>query len=180
MKRVVLLVLALLMLSSAAMAFSPDSSYVALYMDTLRTGWRVDKGSGITPFEMWIWWLPGASGIQAAEFRIVYPSSIIQTTLIANDSLSISSGTPATAVMCAWIWCQHDWTWSHYQTLYLKDANPAQIQLAPSTVSGQLQIGGCGGIPLEPVRRWNNMCLNYDCGTAVHEKTWGAIKDLYR
>jgi hypothetical protein len=182
MKKMVLLVFALLIVSSAVHAYSPDSTYVALFADTLRTSHRADYGgTGITPFEMWIWWLPSARGVQAAEFKIIYPASLIQGSVTQNDSLSISGGTGmTTGIYCAWIWCQHDWTWSHRQDLYLRNSTQGVVVIAPSNLSNKLQIGCCGGVPLEPVRKLDDFCLNYDCGLAVHEATWGAIKELYK
>jgi len=183
MKKMLLLLFAFLVLSSAVYAYSPDSSYVALYADTLRSGWRVNRGGGaVTPFELWIWWLPSVRGIRAAEFRIIYPTSVIQGTVTASDSLSIQFGTLPNGMAVSWIYCQHDWAWSHHQDIYLKDANPAQIMVSTSNASGKLQIVWCPpvGAPIEPVRKWNNFCLNYDCGTAVHSRSWGAIKDLYK
>jgi hypothetical protein len=182
MKKMLLLVLAFLALSSVVYAYSPDSTYVALYADTLRSGWRADKGPNpVTPFELWIWWLPSVRGVQGAEFKMVYPSNVIAGAVTANDSLSISGGTVTTGIYCAWIWCQRSWTWSHWQTCFLKDAAQSQVMISASNLAGKLQVATCEpGYPTEPVRKWNNFCLNYDCGTAVHSTTWGAIKELYR
>lgn len=181
MKKSLLVFFGLLLFSSAAYAISPDTSYVALYADSGRTITRVDYTGATTRFEMYICWLPSGRGIHALEFKMNYPSNMIAATVTESPDISVSLGTITSGASVGLTFCKTDWFWSHHQTCYLTSSAAGFIYVGPHPQAGGPQISTCDlGYPIEPIRRWHNLCLNSTCQLAVGGKTWGAIKELYR
>ncbi len=188
MKRAILILLVLAFSASGALA-QPDSSYVGVFSDVNHSIWRVDYTAvppAPTLFYAYIWWLPSVRGITGAEFALTYPTSmsdmiIALTTLNPTDLFVM--GTLASGITIAWNGnCMTDWTYSHRLTCYLFSVNPNQIMIVehPTVVPSEYHVSTCElGTPIEPVKRYTHLYLNWDGGIAVENTSWGAIKSLF-
>jgi hypothetical protein len=185
MKKGVLLVVALLLL--AAPLNAQMSKYIGLYIDELHDMWCA-TGVGFYPVEMWIWCLPNDLGQICAEFAVAYPPNVIQSTVTQNTAIiSVTLGDLPSGMSVCYIACQWDWHWNFHQTCYVTDPTPTHIEIIPHPDAGVYQFATCeAGYPTRPCVKLTNLYVNYpldspEClGTATEEKSWGAIKSLYR
>jgi len=88
MKLALLLVVAVLLVSSAVFAQGPPVGYMGLYPDDSHSGWCA-TGVGFYPVEMWICCLPSENDQICAEFAMSYPSNVIQSTVTNRVRLSV-------------------------------------------------------------------------------------------
>lgn len=186
MKRVLLVAMALLMLANTGTAQAPDSCYVGLFADVDHSVRRVDYAGGFTMLTMYIWWLPSARGIRAAEFAISYPANVIQATVTANPSINVSMGSLPAGISFAFESCNEGGVWfeSHHQTCYLTSNVVGQFEMIkhPGLIPPAYQIAGCDsaqGYPIEPVKRLTHLYVNWDGGISAESSSWGAIKSLF-
>jgi|WetSurMetagenome_2_1015567.scaffolds.fasta_scaffold18775_3 hypothetical protein len=195
MKRMVLIAMGLALLAGSAFAQPypglPDTAYVGLFADVGRTNHQVNYGgAGFTPFTYYIFWLPSKMGMMAAEFKIQYPSNVIQVSATKNPAVIIELGTIQNGISlsfygeaeCGLNCCRTDWVYSHLVSCFLQNATQGQIMLVedPNADPPVFQVGSCElGYPLYPVKRICHLSLNYDGGVGVENKSWGAIKSLF-
>ncbi len=197
MKRMVLTAIALTLIAGSGFAQPypglPDSAYVGLFADVAHTSYRVNYGgTGFTPFTYYIFWLPSKMGMMAAEFKIQYPTNVIQTAPTKNAAVIIELGTLKDGISisfygeaeCGTNCCRTDWTYSHAVSCLLQNANQSQIMVVDrgqvENVWVPLQVGTCEpGTPLFPAKRFCYLSLNYDGGVGVENTSWGAIKNLF-
>jgi len=189
MKRMVLIAMGLTLLAGSGFAQPypglPDTAYVGLFADVGRTVRSVNYvGPAPTAFTMYLYWLPSKRGMLAAEFKISYPSNVIGGLITPDATLTIQLGTLSAGISIAWNQdsCQTDWVYSHRQACFLMSAAQTQIQLVenPAVLPfPAYQVGTCGYV-IEPVKRFTHLYLNWDGGTAVESKSWGAIKNLFQ
>ncbi len=190
MKRMVLIALGLLLLAGSAFAQPypglPDTAYVGLFADVGRTVHSVTYGgTGFTPFTMYLFWLPSTRGLIAAEFKLAYPANVIGAAITSDATLTVQLGTLGAGISIAWNpdSCQTDWVYSHRQACFLTSALQTQIEVVanPAVLPfPAYQVATCElGYPIEPVRRFTHLYLNWDGGVAVEPKSWGSIKSLF-
>jgi len=193
MKRMVIIAMGLLLLAGSLYAQPfpglPDTAYVGLFKDAAHTGWSVNYVAtppAFTIFTMYIFWLPSKMGLQAAEFRISYPSNVIGGAITSNVDLSVQLGTLPAGISIAFFEdkCKTDWVLSHSQMCFLKDATQSQIMVIenPAVLPfPAYQVASCeGGYPIYPVKRFTHLYMNWDGGVAVQSKSWGSIKSLFQ
>ena len=180
MKKVLLMVVGLTMLATAAHAYGP-AAYMGLYGDEART---VMEGMGVyTPFNMWVWINPSDAGVAAAEYRLAIEGdagtfatptendAIITATLgnpFGGDGIAISTH------------CQFDWFWAYQIEIVLTNPSPSYVVILPTVdVGTQAQVASCGFPPvIEELFAINKFGLN-QLGIVDNEtSTWGAIKSL--
>lgn len=183
MKRMVLVVLALFVFSSAGFA-QPDTGYVGLFTDVAHTTFTKDYSGAVTPFTMYIFWLAPTQGINAVEFAVTYPANVIGSTVTTNAGIVVSLGTLPGGISCAWAAgdCQLAGVWveSHHQSCFLTSAALGLIEVVAHPVAGGPQIASCElGYPIYQVKKYTNLCLNQTCEIAVQDATWGAIKSIF-
>ena len=185
MKRVLLAMLGLLVMSGAAFA-QPDTSYVGLFADVDHTTWDVlYVGPSATDFTMYIFWLPSVRGLQGVEFKVKYPSNVLGMAVTSNPSITLDFGSLSAGILSVWGEgdCQQAGVWveSHNQECLLRSNVASMIEIVAHPTSGKIEVATCElGYPLEPVRKFTNLCTNQACVTATETKTWGAIKGLYK
>jgi hypothetical protein len=181
MKRVLLVAVALLVLAGASYAQGPDSTYVGLFFDLTRTiPSRVDYiGPTPTPFYMYIFFLPGAKGLYAASYSIAFPANI-QMGSVTNYTNLFTMGDLVAGISVVWPdSCRHDWIYSQRVRCFLLDATQDQIRIWPRADSGDFLIANCDMMD-ESYRKFTYLSLNYDGELRTENKSWGAIKSLYR
>ena len=193
--------LAAFLMMIAGSALGGQYPYVGLYAGIIDPDTGVEGPGGydhsqcsvsvpmpFTDIEMWIWWLPDPQlGLIACEFKILYPSAtyVTQGPVTANPLNTTEIGNLSSGIACTVDpECQHDWYWSHHQTLTLKTTAPSGfIQIVPDEFIEftPIAIASCeAGFPVYICTNLNNLALNRSCQIAVEDKSWGAIKSLYR
>ncbi|MCX5752105.1 MAG: hypothetical protein NTW97_00505 [Candidatus Krumholzibacteria bacterium] len=206
MKRGSFLVLSVLCLSIAAfliaaspvLASGPQIGYIGLFKDaTHDVSWPANSGNTVCPsqygqFQCWIWCLPSVHGLQAAEFAVSFPSTVVVLATVQNPGtagrLCCGSLVEGISVAFGEGLCQMDWVWLFQLSMMQLGSPevPAKIEIVPSPGVWPLpayQFASCEpGNPIEP-------CINltplYICWTpnpgplGVRETSWGAIKSLF-
>jgi len=182
MKRFLIPALALAYLSVGLSAQAlPPNAYAGLFVDQMHSGTSVYYVPPLTPFTMWIWWLPSDKGIKAAEFQIIYPSNVIASTVTVNPLVSAVLGDLSSGASAAFGDCQMAWVWTHQQACYLTDMSPSVIQIVAHPTGGGLNVATCEyGYPIAVARALTPLYLNQSGPIAAEPVSWGAIKDLYR
>jgi hypothetical protein len=188
MKRMVLIATGLMLLAGSAFAQPfpglPDTAYVGLFADVAHSVRSVNYGGAPAGFQWYIYWLPSNRGLSAAEFAISIPSNVIGATVVASDpAITVQMGTLLAGLTIAFHEdsCQTDWVYSHRVSSFLMSAAQGQIMVVAHPTVGAYQIATCElGYPIEPVKRFTHLYLNWDGGTAVEPKSWGSIKSLFK
>jgi len=184
MKRVLLVAVALLVLAGASYAQGPDSTYVGLFFDLTRTipsrvDYVVADPPHPTPFYSYIFFLPGAKGLYAASYSIIFPANI-QMGSVTNYTNLFTMGDLVAGISVVWPdSCRHDWIYSQRVRCFLLDATQDQIRIWPRADSGDFLIANCDMMD-ESYRKFTYLSLNYDGELRTENKSWGAIKSLYR
>lgn len=154
-------------------------AYVGLYADAGHSLITVSYAGSTTMFTLWIYWLPSDRGIQAVEYRIVYPSNVAPGAATVSPLHYGLGGCELPAGSCAFESCQAGWAWSHYQICYLLDSAPSAIEITGTGF--YLRVATCElGYPLEDVTVLNYLYLNQPGQIAVDPQSWGTIKSLFR
>ena len=192
MKRMVLVLFALLIVASDCFAQAPDSAYVGLFADLARTKWAVYYTAAPpnpTSFSAYVFWLPSVRGIAGAEFAISMPdTNIVELMMpVKNAAVILQMGDDLeTGVSISWgpdpSQCLTTWAWSHRLICYLWNTDQAEIKVVehPGLVPPVYQVATCElGFPKEPVKRYTHLYLNYDGGISTEDRSWGAIKSLF-
>jgi hypothetical protein len=140
---------------------------------------------GFYPVEMWIWCLPDNQGQICAEFMIVYPPNVIQSTVTNNtDIISVTLGDLASGMSVCYVTCQWDWNWPFHQLLYVTDPTPSEVIITkhPDPTIMCPQFATCEpGYPTDCVSILTNLIINTECAPiSTEEVSWGAIKGLYK
>jgi hypothetical protein len=183
MKKILLLWLALLLISSSASA-----QYIGLFTSDEHCWWCVHDLFWV-PVEMWIICLPGPSGQICAEFMVDYPDNVIQSTVTRNDDIiGPELGDLASGIGVCYVHCQYNWHWNYHQTLYVTDDTKTRCDIVPHPDLGVYQFTNCNpsGYELEPCKILTHFLLNYEPGVdpecdyfATEESSWGAIKGIF-
>ncbi|MDD4858416.1 MAG: hypothetical protein PHD74_10000 [Candidatus Krumholzibacteria bacterium] len=184
MKRTLLLVLALMLVAAPSFAQIPDTAYVGLYTDVDHTTWSATYSGVTTTVYMYIFWVPGPDGLQAAEWAISYPSNILQGTITKDADIASTLGTMQAGIAVSMYTCHAGgvWYWTHKVRLFLQDAEQSTIEIVanPTVIPPVYDYSACTlGYPRKPVKRATNLCMNWSCETATQSATWGAIKSLF-
>jgi hypothetical protein len=189
MKKVLLLGLALLFVSSAVSA-----QQLALYVDAERTAWCSDAPAGY----VWAYlfgYLP--EGFQCIEINTIlmtepvgedpYTSIEIDEFDALNIAFNADLAPPAMGTFpnsdlgVCYNACYHDWTWLVRARLFIYIADPMVMYIRPyqsPTVQAFPKILDCEGTELEAFAL-TNLYIN-GCGpVGVEESSWGAIKNMY-
>jgi hypothetical protein len=193
-----LLAIAVIVLAASSVFALPETGYIGLFADATHNTDPTSGGAGynVCPpqygqFQCWIWCLPSVNGLQAAEFAISFPPTVVIVSTVRNPGLyGLCCGSAASGISVAFgeAMCQMDWVWLFQITLVQLGSPevPAKIDILPHP--GVLpvpayQFASCEiGYPIEP-------CINltplYICWTpnpgplGVRETSWGAIKSLF-
>ena len=191
MKRLVMIAMGLLLLAGSAFAQPfpglPDTAYVGLFADAAHTVRSVNYTGAMTIFQWYIWWLPSNMGLQGAEFKIQLPANVVSITVLSKDpAITVELGTLAAGISIAFAEgsCKTDWVFSHQLQSILTSNVQSQIEIVehPGVLPfPAYQVASCEpGYPIYPVKRFTHLYMNWDGGIAVEEKSWGAIRSLFK
>jgi hypothetical protein len=216
MKKALLIAAAVMFVASSVFAVLPPKGYIGLFTDATHSvgdpEFYPNAHNTVCPapygtFPCWIWCLPSVNGLQAAEFAVFYPPTIITLATVKNPGITVELGTLPTGISVAFGEgaCQMDWVWLYQLNLMnlapipiwalppnytypgLPPSPPAMyvaIIPHPGTLPAPaIQFASClPGYPIEPFRNWTPLYLCYDPGSGplgVEQTNWGAIKSLF-
>lgn len=180
MKRILPLIFAILLVPAIAMAQLPPRAYIGLYADGEHSQNCFDNPGGSYMFTMWIWCLSSDEGIMSGRFDLSYPSNIIEGDVDSNPALD--PFVPCTTGVCfSFYSCQYNWVWLFKQQLIITDTSPSQIDIIAHPETGSCEYYTCEPGPAESFIYHTPLYLN-QCPQplAKDEKSWGAVKSLYR
>ncbi len=188
MKKALLIAAAVMFIASAASAVLPPVGYIGIFMDmthnTDPAANYVCPPAPYVSFQAVIWCLPSEFGLQAAEFAVGLPATIIETAAVKNPNITVELGSRANGLSVAFGECNLDWVWL-YQLTYLPLATaPTKVEIIPHPGTLPLpayQFASClPGYPIEPCLYLTPL---YVCFTpsplGVEQTNWGAIKSLF-
>jgi hypothetical protein len=189
MKRLTMTALILVALTTGALAHQGS---IGLYTNTSGT----DCDATLTLYVgydvtiMYYKSTSGPDGITAAEFKVgVPPGTMILGAFTKSPSVSITLGDIGTGISCSFVGCSG--TGSNYVLI----GTVSVIALAATPM--MMQVLQSDGLPVGPFAPRVSMCddpartivgvlggyfttPDGTCNIATEEKTWGAIKDMYR
>lgn len=191
MKKALLIAAAVMFVASSVSAVLPPIGYIGIFKDATHA--TDPAANTVCPAAYgqcaaWIWCLPSENGLQAAEFAVLFPATVITLATVQNPSIPVALGTLPAGISVAFAegLCQMDWVWTHQLTLMTLAAIPTKVEIIPHPGTLPVpayQFATCElGYPIEP-------CINltplYFCWTpdpgplGVQETNWGAIKSLF-
>jgi hypothetical protein len=183
MKKVLLLTVALLLLSSMAMA-CPPTGCAGLFLSETPSGDNncVDE---MGAYEVYCMCFPPEDGLMSVELMIELPCwGVTATTYSPNEALHM--GDPISGLTFTFSTCQMDWCWPFHFTWTPSWGDTlccgGKVQIVPHPVQGGPWFATCAeGYP--PVE-FDNYSPIYVCDCensplANKESSWGAIKSMY-
>jgi|WetSurMetagenome_2_1015567.scaffolds.fasta_scaffold30990_3 hypothetical protein len=188
MKKALLIAAAVMFVAVSAFAELPPKAYIGLY-----TGATHDVNTACpglyAGFPCWIWVLPATTGLQAAEFAIQYPPTVINLATVKNPGITVELGALTTGISVAFGegMCQADWVWIYQLTLMaVGPITQVKVDVIPHPGTlpvPAIQLATCElGYPIEPMTYVTPLylCWTPDPGPlGVQESNWGAIKSLF-
>jgi hypothetical protein len=192
-----LLAIAVIVLAASSVFALPETGYMGLFADATHNTDPTSGGAGynVCPpqygqFQCWIWCLPSVNGLQAAEFAVSFPPTVVVLTITTNyPHITIEIGSLDGGISIAFGEgnCRTDWVWTHnFTCMSLAAGTPAQISIVPHPSVLPVpayQFASCSiGYPIEPCI---NLCPLYICypypagPLGTERKNWGAIKSLF-
>ncbi len=196
MRRAILAWLLIVAVSSAAYADNTYSGMIGLFADANHRYQKVCPFEG--PFagmaKMWIWGVASTEEtVGHARFRIVYPSNVLQSEIVANEALvNMSIGDLPGGIQVGYNGCRGGWHWLYCQTIYVTTHDETWIRVAEYPGSGLIQFKTCGDAIWKPAKEYTRLYLNSDLGqgtkhcvppeelvVGAEDASWGAIKSLF-
>ena len=179
MKKALLIVLATLMVSS----FAYGRDYIGIYFDTAhmvcsKTGVLAD-----TYFYYYVFALPEGRGLQAVEFKIVFPPMVYDySSLTLNTGINLTLGDILTGWSATFGVCQYNWIQIYRQRVFADPVTypPATgyIMITQTDDSHNLGLSTCQMMDA-PFTVLNNGGINLPCEIGTKDASWGAIKSLF-
>ncbi|MCX5753265.1 MAG: hypothetical protein NTW97_06405 [Candidatus Krumholzibacteria bacterium] len=197
MKKSLLIAAAVMFVASSSFAIDlPPVGYIGLFKDAAHDPNPPINGSDywVCPaqygnFQCWIWCLPSHNGLQAAEFAVSFPATVVTLATVQNPLITVALGSLAAGISVAFGEgsCQQDWVWLHQLTM---------MQLGPPVLAAKIdiiphpgtlpvpayQFATCeAGYPIEPCIYLVPLyiCWPPDWYYGVQQSNWGAIKSLF-
>ncbi len=189
MKRALLVAAAILFVAGSAPATDLPIGYIGVFADETHT--MSPTGNYACPaqygqFDAWIWCLPSVRGLQAAEFMLGIPATVVQLNAVKNPLVAVELGSLTAGISVALTEgaCQTDWVYLYQLTMMLLAPTPAKIEILPHPVVlpvPAIQFASC--LPGYPIEAGRYLTPLYVCWTpspiGVEETSWGAIKSLF-
>jgi len=178
MKKALLIAAAILMFAGSLNA-APASAYIGVYGDIDHTVCTLSPPQ-YAPFHAYIMVLPSMRGMQAAEFALLLPGTIIQSGAVKNADITVELGSLSAGISVAFGSCHTDWTILYDLTLIALATVPGSIGIGPDPTVPILAVASCEqGYPLESVIFHQPLNVYQGCTIGVQSSTWGAIKNLF-
>jgi hypothetical protein len=180
MKKALLIAAAILMFAGSVNA--QGTAYIGVYGDIDHSVCTLSPPV-YTPFHAWIMVLPSVRGMQAAEFTMLLPPTVISTGSAKNPDVTVELGSLTGGISTAFGTCHLGWTYLYDVTLMsLSFGVPGYVGLSGdiSVNPPIFAVASCEpGYPSEPVIYHAPLALYQGCNVGVQSSTWGAIKNLF-
>lgn len=180
-----IVVTVLLSLLISGTAFAGENYYVAMFTaGETRDGMNVNIADPYTPYEVWVWILPGDDGLKGFDFKIVIGDDICSTNT-DNPDISVTLNSPTSS----WGWvgsfgsglCQYDWVWLTKLDMLAVSTDPHHIEIVDNPKSHAVEASTClEGYPIVDMIVYNSFGINAPGEVEARESSWGAIKSAYR
>lgn len=188
MKRYLMLVLALLVLPSAAHA--QTDGYLGLFTDEGRTSWCTSPATIPGAVTMYVMALPSEDSLTCVEFSLDYdPVGMTEGGVTLNPLNTVSLGNIGTGLSVCFA-CQGEWLFVCSQLLIIFDDVQYTVSIQPHQGTGGVYFSNCddeAGRPKYDAIPFTNFYVNYEDGvdpecseTATDPASWGAIKSMYQ
>jgi hypothetical protein len=178
MKKVLMIVLASMVIAGYANAARYD--YIGLFFDTAHSNCD-STVAGDMALYYYAHAKPGALGMTAVEFKVVFPPIVYDTgSLTLNAGINLTLGDISTGWSATFASCQTAWTQIYRQRVYVDDSIEPNgiIHLAETDDSHNLGLSTCDMMD-ERFTVLNDAFLNLTCLIGTKEASWGAIKSLF-
>ncbi len=192
MKRLAMAALLIIALSTGAVAHQGS---IGLYTtETAATGGDCDDTIGLTPYDIAIVYFrsdSGPDGIFAAEFKLdVPPGDVVIMGFVQSAAVSLVMGNLATGIACSYAFCTgsgDDYTLigTASITSFLEDI-PFQMRILASDNLAAPPYDPIVAMCDDPARTIVGVLGGWfstpdgTCTLGTEEKTWGAIKEMYK
>jgi hypothetical protein len=185
MKKALLIAAAVMFVASSAFAQAkPPVGYIGIFVDAAHTVNSVCPALyGSTP--AYIFCLPSVNGLQAAEFAVSFPATVVTLATVQNPGITVALGSLAAGISVAFGegLCQADWVWTHQLTLMSMSVAPTKVDIIPhpgTLPAPAYQFATCQlGYPIEPCIYYTPLYFCQSGVVGVQETNWGAIKSLF-
>ena len=182
MKRILLVMVMVVLVSTAVSAQLPPQGYFGLFVDDTRANWCI---TGTGSFTIYLFVLPNVDGMKCIELKTVVSSANIAVfSAVYNPDVAqpIMGGVPGDLAACFGN-CYYDWVQVFSATLFLMAPTAESVTMEPFTGSPYMKTLDCltPANELETIA-WTYVYTNYaECPPyANQESTWGAIKNMYQ
>jgi hypothetical protein len=190
MKKALLIAAAIMFVASSAFAL-PDHGYIGMFKDmTHNTSPAANTVCPATygQFHGYIMILPSVNGLQAAEFAVSFPPTVVTLVTTKNPGITVELGNLPGGMSVAFGegMCQTDWVMIYDLQLMFLGGAQLKIDIIPHPGTLPLpamQFANClPGYPIEPLTYLTPLylCWTPDPGPlGVQQTNWGAIKSLF-
>lgn len=183
MKKAMLLAVAIMLVATSAFALGPKA-YIGIWADAAHSVCSVAPPQyGQTPAYIYV--LPSERGLQAAEFKLSIPATLVQLAAVKNPGITVELGALASGISVAFGegMCQMDWVWLYNLTMMSLATVPCVLEIVahPGTLPvPAYQVANClPGYPIEPVVKLTSLYFYQSCVIGTEETNWGAIKSMF-
>jgi hypothetical protein len=185
MKKALLIAVAIMLFAGSVFAIDlPPVGYIGIYADVNRAANSVCPAM-YGQCQAWIYCLPSVNGLQAAEFAVSFPATIVTLVTNQNPLITVALGSLPAGISVAFgeTTCQRDWVWTHNLVLMSLAAIPTKIDIIPHPNVQPVpafQFASClAGYPIESCIYFTPLYLCQPGSVGVQETNWGAIKSLF-
>ena len=179
MKKVTLLVLALLFVSC-----SVSAQWISLYKDYERSASSV-QGVGVGEIvQVYLFVCPRPYGIRCIELNSYTTGDgvyvVDELEYYPEVAHPVTGGFPNSDLMGCWHDCHYDWVYLCVATLLVQSDDPFCINIRGYQGQALPRVEECTDDWVDYIP-WCHFCLNQfsNCEVAVEESSWGVIKRLY-
>ena len=183
MKRILLVMVIVLLVSTAVSAQLPPQGYIGLFADTGRNTWCIND-TGQFPFYCFV--LPPEGGMDSIEMSTVLSSANLAVFgLVYHPDIILTMGSFPGDLVATFGNCQNAWTQLFSATVFIMGVDPESVTLGAHSLGDYPLILTCFvppdlGVETEAII-WTHLYTNYVVcpDYANQESTWGAIKNMY-
>ena len=150
----------------------PQTGYIGIWADANHVDCDVFPPQ-YTQFDAYIWCLPSVRGLQAAEFAVSFPATVIILAIVQYPDIALSLGSFPAGISVAFGEgnCQMDWVWTHRVRCLSLTNTPGYIGIIPhpgTLPAPAYQFASCqAGYPIEPCLNISRLYVNQSCNGCI-------------
>ena len=149
-----------------------QTGYIGIWADANHVDCDVFP-SQYTQFDAYIWCLPSVRGLQAAEFAVSLPATVVILAIDQYPDITLSLGSFPTGISVVFGEgnCQMDWVWTHRFTCLSLANTPGLISIMPHPAVQPVpayQFASCeAGYPIESCTILSHLYVNQSCSWCI-------------